>query len=59
MVKSYAKIGGTRAMYLVIVALLLAPAFTWAQTDGFVSLMPKANLSEFWSAAPRDRKSVV
>ena len=38
--------------FLVVVVILRAPAFTWAQTGGFVSLMPKADLSEFWSAAP-------
>jgi len=38
-------------MFVLVVFMLLAPAFTWAQTDDFVSLMPKADLSEFWSAA--------
>ncbi len=38
-------------MFVVILITLLAPASTWAQKDGFVSLMPKAELSEFWSAA--------
>jgi hypothetical protein len=39
-------------MSVLVLVMLLAPAVAGAQTDGFVSLMPKADLSEFWSAAP-------
>jgi hypothetical protein len=39
-------------MLVLLTVMLLAPAFTWGQTDGFVSLMPKSDLSEFWSATP-------
>lgn len=38
-------------MFALAVLILVVPALTWAQTDGFVSLMPKADLSEFWSAS--------
>lgn len=37
-------------IHRILFLLLLAPLFTWAQSDGFVSLMPKADLSEFWTA---------
>jgi hypothetical protein len=38
-------------MFALVVFILLPSALACAQTDGFVSLMPKADLSQFWSAA--------
>ena len=39
-------------MLVLVLVMLLAPVFAWAQADGFVSLMPKSDLSEFWDATP-------
>lgn len=39
-------------MYAVILMLLMMPAICFGQSDGFVSLMPKADLSEHWSTEP-------
>jgi len=36
-------------MLLLVVVMLFAPALACAQSQGFVSLVPKSDLAEFWN----------
>jgi len=39
-------------MLLLVFVMLFAPALASAQSEDFVSLMPKSDLGEFWDASP-------